>query len=177
MTRETRILLVIGVLAVLGVTSLALIADRYRRLLTESPRVSASDNRRRPGLPLSPAAPSSEDAVTRFAAVRKEVVRAIRDKAPAIETAVDPATGELAADAPEKLGPVIDHIVERKLTMLTRVGLSGGEYDRIRGAYLAWLGHEDGAEKTLNRSFEARRSLLEGLQLGPLEELDVATSP
>jgi hypothetical protein len=172
MSRQARILLVIGVLAVLGVTSLALIADRYRRVLADAPRASTSEDGGGLGVP-----PSSEDAVTRFSAVRKEVLRAIADNAQAIEAAVDPATGELAADALDDLAPVIPRIVERKLGMLARVGLSGSEYDRIRRAYLVWLTGEEGIEESMGRSFESRRLLLEGLELGPLEELDVPTSP
>jgi hypothetical protein len=177
MTRESRLLLIVGLLAILGVTSLALIADRYRRLLTEPPGASRSDESRRVEFPLPPVAPSSEDAVTRFAAVRKEVKRAIDDNSRAIESAVDPATGLLKADAREELNRVIPRIADRKLSMLARVGLSGEEYDRIRRAYLAWLRGEGGLDEGLRRSFESRRSRLDELELGALEELDVPTSP
>jgi hypothetical protein len=177
MTRETRILLVIGVLAVVGVMSLGLIADRYRRILSEAPRSSTSGEGRRPDLPLPPAAPSSEDAVTRFVAVRKEVLRAVEDHARAIEAAVDPETGVLTTKARAELEDVMLRIAERKLGMLARVGLSGGEYDEIRRSYLKWRTGSEGLEDALRRSFESRRTLLEDLELGPLEELDVPTSP
>jgi len=173
MTREARLLLVLGVLAILGVTSLALLADRYRRVLTEAPEASRADGSRHVDLPLPPLPPSSEDAVARFVAVRKEVVRAVGEHAPGIASAIDPATGRLRSE----LSEVIPRIADRKLSMLARVGLSGTEYDRIRWSYLVWLGGEGGGDETLRRSFESRRAMLEGLELGALEELDVPTAP
>jgi len=159
MTRESRLLLFIGLLAVLGVTSLALIADRYRRMFTETREATE--------------APSSEDAVSRFAAVRKEVLRAIEEHAPEVVSVIDPATGKLR----NELGDAVPRIVDRKLTMLARVGMKGEEYDRIRRAYLAWLQGEGNIAKPLRRSFESRRTVLEALELGALEDLDVPTAP
>jgi len=173
MTRESRLLLVIGVLAILGVTSLAVIADRYRRVLTEPPESPRVDDRRRGDLPLGSTAPSSEDAVARFVAVRKEVRRVVDENASGITSAVDPATGRLRPE----LSALVPRVADRKLSMLARVGLSGAEYDRIRRAYLAWLRGEGGADEALRLSFESRRGLLEGLDLGALEELDVPTAP
>jgi hypothetical protein len=159
MTRESRLLLVVGLLAVLGVTSLALIADRYRRLLAETEETTA--------------APSAEDAVSRFAAVRREVRRAIDDNLPEVGSAVDPATGRLRSE----VSAAVPVIVDRKLTMLSRVGMTGEEYDRIRRVYLAWLRGEGSVAEPLRRSFESRRAVLEELELGPLEDLDVPTAP
>lgn len=173
MTRESRLLLVIGVLAVVGVTSLALIADRYRRVLTAASESPRADNSRRADLALPSSPPSSEDAVARFAAVRKEVLRSVEENAPGVVSAVDPATGRLRPE----LSEIVPRIADRKLGMLARVGLSGAEYDRIRRAYLTWLGGEGEVDETLRLSIESRRALLEGLELGTLEPLDVPTAP
>ena len=173
MSRESRLLLVIAVLAVLGVTSLALIADRYRRVLTEAPEPPRTGDSRRGDQPLALSPPSSEDAVARFAAVRKEVRRAVDENAQGITSVVDPTTGQIRTE----LSEIIRRIADRKLSMLARVGLSGADYDRIRRAYLAWLRGERGVDETLNRSFESRRDLLEGLELDELEDLDVPTAP
>ena len=173
MSRESRLLLIIAVLAVLGVTSLALIADRYRRVLTEAPEPPRTGDSRRGDRPVPLSAPSPEDAVTRFAAVRKEVRRAVDENAEGITSVVDPATGRLRPE----LSEIVRHIADRKLGMLARVGLSGAEYDRIRRAYLAWLRGEREVDETLRPSFESRRGLLEGLELGELEDLDVPTAP
>lgn len=173
MSRESRLLLIIGALAVLGVTSLALIADRYRRVLTEAPEAPRTGDSRRGDQPLPLSPPSSEDAVARFAAVRKEVRRAVDENAQGITSVVDPATGRLRPE----LGEIIRRIADRKLNMLAQVGLSGAEYDRIRRAYVAWLRGERGVDETLHPSFESRRELLEGLELGELEDLDVPTAP
>ena len=173
MSRESRLLLIIGVVAVLGVTSLAVIADRYRRVLTEAPEPPRAADSLRGDQPLPPSPPSSEDAVARFAAVRKEVRRAVDENAQGITSVVDPATGRLRPE----LSEIIRRIADRKLSMLARVGLSGAEYDRIRRAYLAWLRGEGGGDETLRPSFESRRAMLEGLELGVLEDLDVPTAP
>jgi hypothetical protein len=173
MTRESRILLVIGLLAVLGVTSLLMIADRYRRLLAAEPRPQrASQGEASPELRAAAAA----EAVERFLVVREVVVRAIGSNREPLATTTDPRTGELRGDASDEVraayGRTRAEIHRLKAVELGRLGMTEHEYDRLRLAFLDWLDGTEGLDEALRGAFEPQRTRLEDLRLGALEILD-----
>lgn len=168
MTRETRMLLVVGLLSVVGVTSLALIADRYRRLLAEDPEPHNRFESRTIDLP--PPVPTVDEAVARFAIVRGAVREIVVENEDAIRTARDAETGALRPDVAARL---LNEIRASKRSLLDRLGMTEREYEQIRDAYHRWRSGQGDLEAAFLESFEKRRDRLESLDLGDLESLDL----
>jgi len=172
MTRESRILLVVGLLAALGVASLLLIADRYRRLLPTGSRPPA----RQEEIPADLRAAAAAEAVERFLAVRAVVSRAVDTNRHALLAASDPRTGEVRGDVPEAVREAYRRagaeVGRRKAVELGRVGMTEREYDRLRLAYLAWGGAAADLDPALRAAFETRRARIAPLGLGAFERLD-----
>ena len=178
MTRESRLLLVIGLLAVVGVTSLLLIADRFRRVVAAAPDV-VQDSRDSPGEDADDGLrrAAAKDLVARFIAIRAAVAGIAIEHRAALAAAVDPQTGRLRADASAELvdrhAQAVDAIRSRRAMAIDRHGMSEADYDGLRVAYLAWRSGQ-AVDPVLQHEFDARRAQLEPLRLGPFESLDQA---
>ena len=174
MTRESRLLLVIGVLAVLGVATLFLIANRYRGLVEGAPAVvsgESSDSGANEDLRRA----AAKDLVARCVAIRAAVAGMAIEHRDVLLEAVDPRTGRLRADASAELAErhaaAVDAIRSRRAVALNRHGMAQADYDRLRQACLEWWSGMP-VDLLLTREFELRRAQLEPLALGPMEFLD-----
>ena len=134
MTRESRLLLVIGLLAVLGVTSLLLIADRFRRVVAAAPDV-VQDSRDSPGEDADDGLrrAAAKDLVARFIAIRAAVA--------------------------DRHAQAVDGIRSRRAMAIDRHGMSEADYDGLRVAYLAWRSGQ-AVDPVLQHEFDARRAQL-----------------
>ena len=143
MSRETRILLVMAVLAVGGVTSLALMARRYVKILDVRPAAATR--------PVAPAAAALVE-VDAFIEVRRTIRRAI-----------DAQSGGGSPAAPLR---------SARDEGLRRSGMSSDRYARIRTLYREWREGRLAARHPLAYAFEQRRRELGELDLGDYEPLD-----
>ena len=176
MTRESRLLLVIGIMAVVGLTTLFLIANRYRRLVEEVPVVASRDSSDAGGDEQLRRA-AAKELVDRFVAIRAAVAGIAIEHRDVLVAAVDPRTGRLRTDATAELAErharAVDAVRGRRATALDRHGMAEADYDRLRRACLEWWSGMP-VDPLLTREFETRRAQLERLALGPLESLDEA---
>ena len=174
MTRESRLLLVISLLAVLGVATLFLIANRYRHLVEEVPAVVSGDSSGS-GANEDLRRAAAKELVARFVAIRAAVAGMAIEHRDVLVEAVDPRTGRLRADASAELAErhagAVDDIRSRRAMALNRHGMAEADYDRVRKACLEWWSGMP-VEPLLTREFEIRRRQLEPLALGPMESLD-----
>jgi hypothetical protein len=177
MTRESRLLLVIGLLAVIGVTTLVLIANRYRRLVEAAPASAVARDSSGFGGNEDLRSAAAKDLVGRFVAIRAAVAGAAVEHRDVLLEAVDPRTGRLRADASAELAErhavAVDAIRSRRAMALDRHAMAEADYDRLRRACLEWWSGMP-VDPLLTVEFEHRRAQLEPLALGPMESLDEA---
>lgn len=156
MSRQTRTLLLVGLLAVGGVSVLAFLANRYSAIQAADDEATAA-------------------AVVGFITTRQAVIAAL-DAEPVLKA-------ELAEELSGKARRIPSRM-HYKLLITTRVareqalagiGMSEEDYHRVRQSFIAWMGFkfaETPADPKLVKEFERRREDLEPLYLDLLETVD-----
>lgn len=173
MTRQSRMVLIIGVMAVIGVVVLALIANRYAKLaekksVKDLQQASAQEEPQAPGsgLPL-------DRQLEAFAAARS-AIQVVLDEFPhSREVLVRDAMGE---DVPEADVPshalVLAKIRFQREKVFEETGLAKADYVRIRDQYRSWRSGEGEILPEWKEAFEAAPELAEKADLGRYDLLD-----
>ncbi|MDX1389680.1 MAG: hypothetical protein R3344_10850 [Acidobacteriota bacterium] len=154
MSRQTRTLLITFAVAMVGLTALWLMAERYRKLLEQAPVSSPS---------VAPVTTGETGAdvearFQRFVKIRTEI-RAVVERARA------------GSERPPDATRLMNEIASRKNELLAETGMGPEEYEEIRAARAIWLGGGE-IDAELAALFEAHRDDLAALDLGELEDLD-----
>jgi len=155
-------MIVVLALAFVGVSGLALMANRYGKVLDERAR-TASDpqsskkssraNWTRAGQSELPVSRVSADVLVEgFIVVRRS-----------IRGAIDPVEGR---------APRIQEVAAARERALVATGMDAGTYVEVRRAYRAWRDGRERPGTPMADAFEARREVLERLDLGEFEPLD-----
>lgn len=198
MNAPIRTAVILGILALAGLSALGWLAQRYRSMVPEPAEAPSAPEVALPVAPADPPAagivtpevPSGEGASTepppppgpspealalveRFVEVRSAVREAL-DKYPYSKKVL---AAELEDEQTpfEKVPMSIDAMAEiriRRGVALEKSGLSAADYERVR---TAWTRLRDGngeIDADLRRALEAKRGALEAVDLGRLEELD-----
>jgi hypothetical protein len=160
MTRQSRTLLILGVMGIACVVLLGLMANRYGAILqrmkeTEESRPRATTHAAAPQIP-APAGSTEVSGAAPAQAVASYIVvrRALKER----------------LDAPEVDGETA-FVVERERA-LSDNGVRPTEYARVRGLYREWRHEPASVERDYAEIFRRRRAELARLDLGPYESLD-----
>ena len=151
MTRQSRMLLIVGAVGLGSVVVLMMMAQRYNSVLEE--RAERAKIRSATGS----AATEAQSLVDAFIAVRRELKQALD-------------SSRLPADPGEV---VLAPLRQARDRGLRTAELEHGAYLRIRTMYRNWKGREPKLTPSFDRAFETRRKTLEALDLGALEALDL----
>ena len=143
MTRQTRLVAILLVIAVIGVSGLMVVANQYRKALGDHAGPKGSD---------------SKDAEARAARWADGFLAARL------------AVRALIASSPER--PPDDAYRTERMSALTAHGMSYEDYVAVRRAWRAWKASAPVNDPTLAAAFEARRGELEVASLGAAEVLD-----
>jgi hypothetical protein len=141
-------LLTVGALGLLGVSALALMANRYRHLATGA-RDGAGPSVEEPA---GQTALAAADLVDRFIAARRELSALIEPPADAGRAETDPArTARIRA---------------REGEILERAGISERQYEVLLGAWRDWIATGRQPPGALGAAFESRAAELRALDRG-----------
>lgn len=170
MSRKTRLILIMAVIALLAVTALVAIANHYRSL---TPEKSVADLDSGPGA-TGPAADEDRAARLEIFVAGREAVRAHWEQHP---HAVRSILGEYHDT--EGRDQVIMHNdkmfalrVKRK-NVLAEHGMEEPEYIEIRTTYRAWKAGDEDVDPAWRQTFEGRPDLAEAADLGEWDPLDL----
>ncbi len=198
MKAPIRTVLILGILALVGLSALGWLAQRYRSMVPEPAEVPpapaivpppASADPPAPAIatpevpsgeavsaePPPPPGPSPEALalVERFvevrSAVREALVRNPYSKKVLAAELEDEQTP--FAKVPLSIDAMAEIRVRRGVALETS-GLSAADYERVRTAWTRLRDGEGEIEADLRRALEAKRGALEAVDLGRLEELD-----
>ena len=196
MTRQTRLIVVLLVLSIVGVGSLSFMASQYRkRMATQAPAASASPpgstgaseastsaSGLRPDLPPAAAAAGGDAAtpskrVDCFLAAR-DAARAVCERYPVKAREVTAAlTGDFSGVAGKRAGANLDMIstykVER-MNAFTACGMSYGDYAAVRAAWKTWKSGGRPDDQALAAALDAAKDRAAKADLGEFEPLDAA---
>lgn len=198
MNAPIRTVLILGILALVGLSALGWLAQRYRSMVPESAEVSSEPTGAAPAAPAGPPDPALDSPevaspevasaeppapfppspealalVDRFLEVRSAVREAL-DKYP-YSKKVLAAEIEDEKTPFEKVPMSMDAMAEiriRRGVALERSGLSAADYDRVRTAWTRLRDGKGAIDPDLRRALEAKRGALDAVDLGRLEELD-----
>jgi hypothetical protein len=189
-TRETRLVAILFAVSIVGVTTLAFIADQYRKHLgphvaagtVSPPRAADAVGTLRPDVP--PAGAAVENAGVRAARevagflAAREAVRGlcVRESAKLEEVAAA-VTGDDAGGEGRPIGSGSDVIATyraERLSGFAAHGMGYADYVAARTAWRAWSASEPGGDAALAAAFEERRAAAEKAGLGEFEALDDA---
>jgi len=177
MTRESRMLLIIGAMAVVAVVALGLMAKRYANIEPEMKSVhdvkpvaeSFSSEQSPP--------PSWVDPIEGFIAVRSEIVNKLNED-PGMRRRMEQELSGNAREVPSRshYSLIIGATMARNRG-LSIAGIQEAEYHRVREAFVSWIRGEGDVDPELVEKFEANRERLEPLYLNDLEVLDQFIPP
>ena len=170
MTRQTRILIGLGVIAAAGIGGLMVVANQYKKRLGE------------PAAAAAPAAPGDEDATARAARLvdgfiaGRRAAKAVIERYPMkIKQLTAVVTKDFSEVKGQRMGSNIDaagaYRVER-YNAVTAHGMTFEDYARVRAAWRAWKDGKPVDDPALAAALEAKRAALEDVSLGPAEPFD-----
>jgi len=160
MSQQSRILLILAVFALCGVSALAWLANRYTKAMegNATPRAAA-------GQAVTPSSgPATEPRWKREARVRAlaQIDRFIGVRK-RIRAEIDRRGGELPGAA---------EFTSARTLALAESGMDPAVYTKVRGMFQAWRAGRLDAASVMAGAFEVRRAQLESLDLGSYEALD-----
>ena len=169
-TRQTRILIALGVIAAAGVGGLVVVANQYKKRLGEPPAVASAG------------APTSDDAAARaarfvdgFIAGRRAAQGVIERYPVKIKQLTAIVTKDFSEVQGQRMGSNIDaagaYRVER-YNAVTAHGMTSEDYATVRTAWRAWKDGKPVDDRALAAALEAKRQELETVSLGPNEPFD-----
>lgn len=195
MQRQTRTLILIAVIALVGVTALAMLAGRYRRMApsksvhdlplpAEPAPEPAPEAQAAPEAPAEAAAPAPAPAEADTAKIAAEVeafrearcgMKGVMDRLPIkTETIYREATNTTQGMDRVPMNPQL--IIELRITRmkpLDAAGISGARYGRIREAYRRWKAATPSPEDApYGAEFDRRKADLDPCDLGKYEIID-----
>jgi len=150
MTRQSRMLLIVGGVGLVSVVVLMTMAQRYNSVLEERFERGKTGS-------ASSTATEAQGYVDAFITVRRELKQALD-------------SSELPADPGEEALLPLRQARDRGLRTAQ---LDRSSYVRIRKMYRNWKSGEQPLTASFRRAFESRREALESLDLGALEVLDL----
>lgn len=193
MSRSSRMILVVGVFAVLAVVVLALMANRYSRVLSAR-RVAPENEVSAPAAPPStkPAepepGPAETPSTTRAAApaeagISKEIetfiaarqaLKKVLDTRPAV---ADEFVKELTGESKKTSNFMVnnDFLIDMRLKKEQAIqsgGMTVERYRAIRSAYREWKDGKPASDAGLAALLESHRAPLKDADLGRYEPLD-----
>lgn len=184
-------LLVTAAVAVAGVVTLWIMAQRYQRMaeMRSLEEIEASSRIVPESSAPTDAAPEAVETVDAVDTVvserQREIdalvtvragIREVLDEEPGAKRWIDRDTEKfrsvLQPHAERDVMRIMTRVRLRRLDDCERVGISEEQYMRVRDAYRSW---QDGGEvdAELAEAFDSRRSDLEGIGLGLLEPYDL----
>jgi hypothetical protein len=177
MTRESRMLIIIGGMAVVAVVVLGIMAKRYANMDPELKSVHDLGPATETTVPET--SPEWVDPIEGFITVRSEIVTKLNED-PGLKRRMEQQLSGQAREAPSRAHFKL--IIDTKMARnrgLTTAGIAEADYHRVREAFVAWQENAEGADPGLVEKFEANRDRLDPLYLGDLEVLDqhVAAPP
>lgn len=191
MTRQTRLIVVLLVLSIVGVGSLSFMASQYRKRLRAAPPAdspasasasSTSAKGLRPDLPASPDtaggnAASPSRRVDCFLAARN-AARGVCERYPVKAREVTAAlTGDFTGVAGKRAGANLDVISSYKIERMqafTACGMTFDDYAAVRAAWRLWKSGGRPDDRALADALDAAKDRAAKADLGEFEPLDEA---
>jgi hypothetical protein len=168
-TRQSRLVVTLLVIAGVGVGGLLVVANQYRKALANAPGGSHGSGE----------ATAVRDArrVEGFLAARA-AVKSVMSRYPVkIKQLTAVVTGDFTGVAGQRMTSDVDaastYRIER-FNALAAHNLTYDDYVTIRSDWRAWRSGGPVVDRGLAAAFEARRAELEAAALGPVEALDDA---
>ena len=168
MTRESRLLLTVVVMSGLGVAGLMLVANQYRRALTNTVHETAG------GDDASLRAIRLVDGYLAARAAAKAVVEKYPVKIKQLTAVV---TGDFSEVAGQRMSSNADASSTYRIDRWNAFTAHGMTYEDYAAVRAAWRTFRSGGvvnDPALVAAFQARRAQLEDAGLGPVEALDDA---
>ena len=169
MSRETRLVVTLAAMAVLGVTALAIVANQYRKRVPPPASTESAGAE-------SDAARAAR-MVEGFLAAR-QAVREVTAKSPGTMRQLTAAvTGDFSGVAGQQMRPSREIVVEYRIARFdgfTAKGITYEDYVAVRAAWRAWSQGGTVPDASLAAALEARREDLDGAGLGEFEPYDDA---
>jgi len=168
MTRESRLLVIVAVMAAIGVSGLMLVANQYRKTLANT----------------VPGTAAGEEATVR--AVRfvdgylaaREAAQAVVEKYPEkIKKLTAVVTGDFSEVAGQRMSSNAETSSTYRIDRWNAFTAHGMTYEDYAAVRAAWRAYRVGGvvdDPALVAVFQARRVQLEEADLGPVEALDDA---
>ena len=201
MTRQTRTLVIVAAIALVGLVSLGALARRYSQMtptksvadLAPGP-ISNAMTRFNPPEPVPPPAepgPATEDPaavsgqeppaaaedpsgrlVDAFAGVRADVQAFHKQRPYLAQLWLEEFKGNVSEPAKMKNFQKLVAFRTAKEKALIREGIDLETYNRVRENYRAWLANTPTPDPALGAALESRRARLEEVSLGAYEPID-----
>ena len=151
MSRESRLVMILVVMAAIGVSGLMLVANQYRRALDAS------------------AAPGGADAMDAS-------VRAVRlvDGFLAAREAAKSVAAQYPGTIEQLTAPAMSSYRLERFNALSAHGMTYEDYAAVRASWRAYRAGEPVDDAALAAAFRARSRALEDAALGPIEAVDDA---
>jgi len=169
MSRETRLVVTLVAIAVVGVTALAVVANQYRK---------------RVALPSSTDSTPGDSAATRAARLvdgfveARRAVHVVVAKSPGTMRQLTAAvTGDFSRVKGQQMRPSREIVIEYRIARydaFTGKGLTYEDYVAVRTAWRTWSEGGPVPDASLAAAFEARRADLDQAGLGEFEPYDDA---
>jgi hypothetical protein len=166
MTRETRLIVVLAVVALAGVGSLAFMANQYKKRLPASLA----------GVPETPARRAARQ-LDGFLAARAAVQGVAAQRGAKLKAVASAVTGGSQDVAGDGIGPGLDVIADyrnERLNAFTAHRMTLDDYAATRAAWRAWRDSKPAADAALAEELERRRDDAGRADLGELEAFDDA---
>lgn len=159
MTHQSRMLLIIGVLAIGGVSALSYMANRYAQVLQNRPASAATESANRT-TPAPVRQPTWKREATARALARVDRFIDVRRR---IRAEIDRRDGAVTG---------VEFFDDLRASALTESEMGLVDYSGVRDMFRAWrLGRLD-QNNLMAVAFERRKTELERLDLGEYEDLD-----
>lgn len=179
MTRESRMLLILGGFGVGAVVALSLMAQRYGEMTERrgaEPATAAPASGAAPGAREEPAGPAGLAEAAGAAAAADPVERAARERADAlaavdawlqVRRAVDDARATLAAPGAELPPESREMLAGVRRRALAGTGLSEADYGKLAELARRWRAGEGDVGPAFEEAFSRRRAALAALPPEP----------
>lgn len=159
MTHQSRMLLIIAVLSIGGVSALMYMANRYVKVVEE--QSGAGSSRSSSGVVSAPVRqPMWKKEATARALARVDRFIGVRSR---IRAEIDRRGG--AIDGPGAFDDL-------RASALTESGMTLNDYGGVRETFRSWRDGQQLQSSSMAAAFEQRKAALERLDLGELEALD-----
>lgn len=174
MTRQSRMVTILLVMAVVGIVALAMVAKRYQSLREthSDPQIPETEDVRPEQAQHVQGSLGIEEKLGLFVEIRTAVREVIDSKKKISDLLIMEWDGHSVPDH-YSTNVFLVHILMTRKTRLEEAGMANQEYMFIRDQYRAWSSGEGELLQEWREAFDSHAEMLEPADLGRYERLDI----